>query len=47
MVSPTRRLRSVMSEGLTSPMIVASTNTDHGAARPLRNNAASAAATAR
>ena len=30
MVSPTRRLRSVMSDGRTSPMIVASTNTDHG-----------------
>ena len=36
-----------MSEGLTSPMIVASTNTDHGAAWPLRNSAASAVATAR
>ncbi len=30
----------MMSDGLTRPMIVASTKTDHGAARPLRNSAA-------
>ena len=46
MVSPTSRLRSVMSEGRTRPMSVARTNTGTGAARPARNSAASAAATA-
>ena len=46
MVSPTRRLRNVMSDGRTSPINAARMNTGTGEARPARNRPISMSATA-